>query len=106
MNFKTQSLPGYNYPNDSVIISKFLSPAYLLFAGGFDWKPKNYLSFLLAPITGKSTFVLNQQLANAGAFGVEPAIFENGQLIKQGKTFRAEFGSYIKLALQHTFFKI
>lgn len=103
VNFKTQSLPGYNYPNDSVVISDFMSPAYLLFASGIDWKPKEYLSLFFAPVTGKTTFVLNQRLANTGAFGVEPAVYENGQLIKNGKTFRAEFGGYIKMALQRKF---
>lgn len=103
VNFKTQSLPGYNYPNDSVVISDFMSPAYLLFASGIDWKPKDYLSFFVAPVTGKTTFVLNQQLANAGAFGVEQAVYENGRLLKNGKTFRAEFGGYFKMALQKKF---
>ncbi len=103
LNFKTQSLPGYNYPNDSVLISDFMNPAYLLFASGIDWKPKENLSFFVAPITGKSTFVLNQQLANAGAFGVEPAVYENGHIIYKGKKFRAEFGSYIKMAILQKF---
>ncbi|MCX7861427.1 MAG: DUF3078 domain-containing protein [Bacteroidales bacterium] len=103
VNFKTQSMPGYNYPNDSVMISDFMSPAYLLFASGIDWKPKEYLSVFLAPLTGKTTFVNNQNLANAGAFGVEPAVYEQGVLVKKGKTFRAEFGGYLKTSIQRKF---
>ncbi len=37
LNFKTQSMPGYNYPNDSVMISTFMSPAYFIPAVGYDF---------------------------------------------------------------------
>ena len=97
MNFKTQAMPGYNYPNDTSIISDFLSPAYLLFAAGYDHKVKDKYSLFFAPITGKSTFVNRQFLADAGAFGVEPAILDdNGAVLVPGKRSRLEFGGYLK----------
>jgi hypothetical protein len=100
LNFKTQSMPGYNYPNDSVKISNFMSPAYLLFATGYDFKKKDIFSCFLAPVTGKVTFVNDQTLANSGAFGVEPAVFDSiGNIIKKGKKSRIEFGGYIKTVL-------
>ena len=85
LNFKTQMMPGYNYPNDSVEISKFLAPAYLLGALGMDYKPSDNFSLFLAPLTAKVTFVNDQALADAGAYGVDP-----------GKKSRFEFGGYIR----------
>jgi hypothetical protein len=87
LNFKTQMMPGYNYPNDSVEISKLLAPAYLLGALGMDYKPSDNFSLFLAPLTSKVTFVNDQALADAGAYGVDP-----------GKKSRFEFGGYIRAA--------
>ncbi|HUW92491.1 MAG TPA: DUF3078 domain-containing protein, partial [Bacteroidales bacterium] len=42
--FKTQSLPGYNYPNDSVKVSKFFNPATFILGYGLDYKPNKNLS--------------------------------------------------------------
>ena len=99
LDFKTQMTPGYNYPNDSLIISDFMSPAYLYLAAGIDYKPFDFLTAFISPITGKFTFVYNQSLANNGAFGVEPAIYdEHGNLLKKGKNSRSEIGGYIRLA--------
>lgn len=100
VNFKTQSMPGYNYPNDSVKISNFMSPAYLLFASGYDFKKKDIFSCFIAPVTGKVTFVNDELLANSGAFGVEAAVVDTaGNIIKKGNRSRIEFGGYIKTVL-------
>ncbi len=97
-NFKTQMTPGYNYPNDSVKISDWLAPAYALVALGLDYKPNNYLSMFIAPVTGKLTIVNNQMMANAGAFGVDKATYDlNGNLLTKGKMFKSEFGGYIRI---------
>ncbi len=85
MNFKTQFTNGYAYPNDSVAISGFMAPGYLLFAAGIDYRPTGALSVFIAPLTSKNTFVNNQDLADAGAYGVDP-----------GKNVRSEFGGYLK----------
>jgi hypothetical protein len=97
-DFKTQFSPGFNYPNDSVIISDILSPGYGILALGLDWKPKSWFTFLVAPATGKFTIVNNQRLADEGAFGVDKAITDTaGNIIAHGKKFRAEIGGYIKM---------
>ena len=93
-NFKTQMAPGYNYPNDSVKISNFLAPAYLLAAIGMDYKPNAYLSAFIAPATGRLIIVNDELLSNAGAFGVEP-----------GKTTKAEFGGYLRAIYTRNDFK-
>ena len=95
LNFKTQMTPGYNYPNDSVKISNLLAPAYLLAAVGLDYKPVDYFSAFVAPLTGKMTIVNDQVLADAGAFGVTPAAYDNaGNVARHGKRTRSELGGY------------
>jgi len=94
LNFKTQMAPGYNYPNDSVKISTFMAPAYLLAALGMDYKPDAYLSIFLAPATGRLTIVNDKTLADAGAFGVDP-----------GKNTKGEFGGYTRMIYTRNDFK-
>lgn len=98
LDFKTQFSPGFNYPNDSVMISDILAPGYGIVALGLDWKPDPTFALLLAPLTGKFTIVNNQRLADAGSFGVEKAEMDTaGRVIKHGKKFRSEMGGYVKL---------
>ncbi|MES2286637.1 MAG: DUF3078 domain-containing protein [Bacteroidota bacterium] len=97
VNFKSQFDDGYNYPNDSVVISRFMAPAYLLGAIGIDYKPNNYLSLFISPITSKTTFVNDQRLADAGAFGVDKAEYDSVSVkIKDGKLLRTELGGYLR----------
>ncbi|HET6993027.1 MAG TPA: DUF481 domain-containing protein, partial [Bacteroidia bacterium] len=65
---------------------------------GLDYKPNDKFSFFTAPLTGKTTFVLNQQLADAGAFGVTKAEYDTaGNKIKDGAHIRNEFGGYVRV---------
>jgi hypothetical protein len=97
LNFKTQMTAGYNYPNDSVKISDIFAPAYLLAAIGLDYKPNNYFSAFLAPITGKFTFVADAALADAGAFGVGAATYDGNVILQHGKKIKSEFGGYLRV---------
>ncbi len=98
LNFKTQITPGYNYPNDSVKISNALAPAYILLALGMDFKPGKGLTFYISPLTTKITVVNDQALADAGAFGMEPATYDGtGMQLTKGNTMRSEFGGYVRL---------
>jgi len=93
-NFRTQMTNGYNYPNDSVPISKLLAPGYILLAAGLDYKPSDQFSVFIAPLTGKFTLVNDQALADSGAFGVEP-----------GNKSRSELGGYIRVLFQRDIIK-
>ena len=93
-NFKTQMAPGYNYPDVSNKISDMFSPAYLLIALGLDYKPNNYFSAFIAPLTVKFTIVNDQKLADEGAFGVSP-----------GKKSLTEFGGYLRAIYSRNDFK-
>jgi hypothetical protein len=101
-DFRTQFANGYNYPNDSVYISKFMAPGYALAAIGFDYKPNDKFSAFIAPVTGKFTFVNDDTLAKYGAFGVQKEIRDpNTSLVTQKYlTHREEFGTYLKMQYQ------
>ena len=102
LNFRTQMAPGYNFPDDSTIISRFMAPGYLSLALGMDYKPNEWFSVFLSPATGRATFVLDQRLANLGQFGVDPAVLDTltGAVISPGEKTRFEFGAYLRARLQ------
>jgi hypothetical protein len=104
VNFKTQLRPGYDYPNDSVSISKFLAPAYLIAAAGMDYKPSSHFTAFFSPITSRITVVNDQRLADAGAYGVKPAVINNGIVVNPGSKSRSEFGGYIRMMYTNTLF--
>ena len=98
VNFKSQFTAGFNYPDDSTEISNFLAPAYVLGAIGMDYKPSPVFSAFIAPITAKITLVNDQVLADAGAFGVDAAEFDDlGNQLSAGKKSRSELGGYLRL---------
>lgn len=86
MNLRTQYSPGYKTPEDSIKVSDFFAPAYIVLSTGFDYKPNDNFSLLLAPVSGKFTIVADDLLSSVGAYGVDP-----------GSTGRAEFGAFIQL---------
>ena len=96
-NFKTQLANGFKNNNTDKIISRILAPGYLFLGAGMEYgKNIEALSFYFSPLTLKTTFVLDKDLANSGAFGVEPAVFDaNGNLISSGQRVRTEFGVLI-----------
>ncbi len=98
LNFKSQFADGYNYPDDSNIVSTFMAPGYLTLALGFTYKPTEHFEVFISPATGKFTFVNDQTLADGGAYGVEAATIENGVIqAGTGSKTRAEFGAYLNM---------
>lgn len=93
-NFNTQFASGYRYPNTQNPISKFMAPAYAFLGIGSEYThPTEDLTVYLSPVTQKSTFVLDQDFANDGRFGVTPAVRdEEGTIIEKGEKVRTEFG--------------
>lgn len=106
IDFKTQFDHGYNYPNDSVKISDFMAPGYLTVVTGIKYSPRPFFTVLYSPLSGKLTFVNDDILANAGAFGVEPAVRDaNGAIIRDGKKLNSEFGTYLRVIFEKEIFK-
>lgn len=93
-NFKSQFTNGYSYPNRERPISKFMAPGYMFIGGGAEYgKDLEKFSFYFSPLTVKTTFVLDRTLADKGAFGVDPAIYdENDNLIRHGERMKNEVG--------------
>lgn len=67
---KTQLANGYNYPNDSVVVSRILNPASVTLGLGFEYKPFKNTSLNLAPLSYKNTFVLDTSLIDQTKFGI------------------------------------
>ena len=87
LNFKSQFATGYEYDDDDsrTEISKFMAPGYLTGALGMDYKTDK-LTVLLAPVSGKLTFVTDDELSDDGAYGVDA-----------GDHLRAELGGSVKV---------
>lgn len=92
ISFKSQFANGYNYPNDSVVVSRFMAPGYLMFALGLDYKPSKTTSILISPITSKSTYVLDTALIDQTKYGVA-----------SNKRVYREVGAYVKTRFLHNF---
>ncbi len=95
LELRSQFAPGYTYAINAdgkevedVLISRFLAPGYLNGGLGVQYTNKVF-SATLAPLTGKVTLVLEDSLANAGAFGVTP-----------GEKVRFELGNNINMKLE------
>lgn len=96
-NFNTQFTNGYNYPNTDIAISKPFAPAYTFLGIGAEYmrKEKKFMLYL-SPLTIKNTLVFDTNLANQGAFGVAPAVFDsNGNMLSSGKQTRTELGMLV-----------
>jgi len=86
VDFRTQSLNGYNYPtleSDSgrTLTSAWFAPAYLQASLGLELKARKRFYAIYSPIASKYTFVLNDTLSAQQLFGLE----------HPGDRIRAEF---------------
>lgn len=108
LNFQTQFANGYDYKNDSTNrISGFLAPAYLTVGLGAQYTPTKWFSLNFAPASGKLTIVNDQELADAGAFGVKAALIdpETGMILEHGSKFRMELGAQLIANVNYEIFK-
>lgn len=82
INFRSQFLKGYTYPNNvKTFASAFLSPAYLIISQGIDYKPSKELSIFVSPVTSRWVFVTDSILSAKGEYGVKQhthSINQNG----------------------------
>lgn len=93
-SFNTQFANGYSSPDDENPISRFMAPGYVFLGAGMEYgRHIERFSVYASPLTLKTTFVLDEELANQGAFGVNPAIYDmEGNIVKKGENTRQEFG--------------
>ena len=97
LNFNTQFAKGFNYPDRETPISRFMAPGYLFFGAGISYLPQgSKFNIYISPLTLKSTFVLDQALADSGAFGVQKAILNpDGSIRAPGEKTFMELGFLI-----------
>jgi hypothetical protein len=106
-NFNTQFTDGYAYPNKEISISRPFAPAYIFLGLGAEYatKDKNKLLYL-SPFTSKITMVLDQRLANQGAFGVKKALYDlEENLIAEGEKSKVELGFLLTGLYKQEIFK-
>ncbi|QMU30167.1 DUF3078 domain-containing protein [Adhaeribacter radiodurans] len=96
VNFRSQFTRTLD-KETNVLVSRFLAPAFILGSLGLDYKPRENFSVFLSAVTGKVTIVRDRRLADAGAFGVQPARRDTAGVIipGTGDKFRREFGGYL-----------
>lgn len=82
-DFRTQMDEGYEFSETGQTrISDFMAPGFLVASLGATYLKKDLYSITLSPIASKLTFVLDERLSAAGAFGVNP-----------GEEVRSEIGA-------------
>jgi hypothetical protein len=67
---KTQIAKGFNFPNDSVAVSKFLNPGTFTIGVGVEYKPFKETLINFSALSYKNTFVLDTANINQAAHGV------------------------------------
>lgn len=109
LSFKTQFADGYSYNDkeEKKKLSGLMAPAYLFLGVGtiYSHDFQKFTAYL-SPLTLKSTFVLDQKLADLGSFGVTPAEYDvDGNLIKEGKQTRMELGVLLSSTFEKEIYK-
>ena len=93
VTFNTHFANGYKYPNDSTVISTFFAPAYLTLSIGCSYKTKDErFQIYMSPVAGKVTFVMNQELADKGAFGVKKGYYDQDSIWIPGEHIAPAIG--------------
>lgn len=73
-NFISQFAPGYNYDVDDegtdLLISNFMSPGFLTFGLGFEYKPVEWFSLRFSPLSPRFTFLTDEEVGENERYGV------------------------------------
>lgn len=85
VKMQTQFSDGYT---NEVISSAFMTPAYVITSIGMDYKKKDW-SVFISPITGKTTFKLDERFLDGNYFAV-----------KEGLTCFAALGGFARFMIQ------
>ncbi len=100
-SFKSQFANGFDYEKDSTNnVSGFMAPAYIDLGPGISYKPSDHFLAYFSPVTPRWIVVLDQKLANEGAFGLTPADTLNG-VVQNAKRVQNQFGAKLMLVLNY-----
>ncbi|MFZ9877559.1 MAG: DUF3078 domain-containing protein [Chitinophagaceae bacterium] len=94
-NVRSQFIRGYTYPNNvKTFASSFLSPAYIIFSQGLDFRPNKQISVFFSPITARWVVITNPVLSARGEYGV-----------KAGTNSIGQFGAFGTVTIEKNFNK-
>ncbi len=98
---------GYKDKERETLISNFFAPAKMRLGIGATYtNKKENFTFRISPLTNQITFVLDQELANQGAYGVTPAVKnEQGLITKKGENINSELGTLIQFTYKTKLFE-
>jgi hypothetical protein len=86
----SQVANGFKYPNDSVVVSKFLNPGTFTIGAGFEYKPMKQTLVNFSVLSYKNTFVLDtaniNQVTHGIAAGKRARQEMGGQLVMSNRT--------------------
>ncbi len=68
---KSQVAKGYNYPNDSIPISKFLNPGAITIGVGMEYKPQPKTSINFSLLSYRNSFVLDTVTIDQTNHGID-----------------------------------
>jgi len=93
-DYRSQFSRGYNYytsvmgKDSNQLVSRFMSPAYILLSPGFEYKPVPYFGIFLSPVSSRWVVCTDKSLApNYG--------------IDTGKTVLYQFGAFASITYNH-----
>lgn len=93
-DFRTQMDDGYEFNEvGRTRISDFMAPGFLIASLGATYLKKDLYSITLSPVASKFTFVMDERLSAAGAFGVNP-----------GEEVRSELGAALNAGYENEVF--
>lgn len=84
VQMKTQFFKGYSYPNDSVPVSAFMSPGYIVSSLGMDYKPNDSFTIMMSPLSVKTNIVSDTALIDQTKYG-----------LGEDQRFKSELGAYM-----------
>lgn len=94
---RTQWAPTYSYQGDEKVLparSAFLAPFYGQFSVGLQRRFGEGIALSFYPLSGRMTYVRLQYLADAGAFGLKPALRdEQGTMLAPARLTYWEVGA-------------
>ena len=100
-DFKTQFAKGYKYGADTVLVSKGFAPAYLNLSLGMLYKPADWFSFYLSPLTARFTIVSDCDRVIMGDPNAPESNTTLGTYygLDRGDNVRSEYGASAKLKI-------
>jgi DUF3078 family protein len=93
-NFLSQFINGYNYPNDSLVVSKFMAPAFFFLGTGIDYRPVDFLTITFQPLAARITWVTDTNAVDQTQYG-----------ILRGSTTRNQLGALLNIAIEKEIMK-